>query len=205
MSVSVRKILILIIVIILQSCSSKQKRKPLGNSTFQKEMNSEFKDASKSPLTKSGLRKFKGLDFFKIDTTYKVTAKLIKTPDAPNFHFPTTKGTVVVYKKYGNILFKIADKNFKLAIYKDTKPSKKYENNLFLPFLDKTNGKTSYQGGRFIDILTTDETKNNTIIIDFNKAYNPYCAYSNRYSCPITPRDNYLDIQIKAGVKAYKK
>ncbi len=205
MNSGIRKILVIIFVIVLQSCNSQQKRKVLGNSAFQKELNSEFKDASKSPLTKRGLRKFKGLDFFKIDDIYKVTAKIVKTPDAPNFHFPTTKGTVVVYKKYGIVSFKIADKNFELAIYKDIKPSEKFQNHLFLPFFDKTNGKTSYEGGRFIDVLTTDETQNGTILIDFNEAYNPYCAYSNRYSCPITPRDNYLDIEINAGVKAYKK
>ena len=78
---------------------------------------------------------------------------------------------------------------------------KKYPRIIF----DKTNGKTSYEGGRFIDVLTTDESKAGTIVIDFNKAYNPYCAYSDRYSCPITPRDNYLDIEVEAGVMAYKK
>ena len=74
-----------------------------------------------------------------------------------------------------------------------------------MPFLDNTNGKTSYEGGRFIDVLITDEKNDGTIILDFNRAYNPYCAYSNRYSCPITPRDNYLNTEIKAGVMAYKK
>ena len=75
---------------------------------------------------------------------------------------------------------------------------------MFLPFLDETNGKTSYGGGRFIDVLTTDEETDGTITIDFNKAYNPYCAYSDRYSCPITPRNNFIAIEINAGVMTYK-
>ena len=197
--------LIFFFLIILQSCVNKEKRILFGDSDYQKEMNAVFKDASKSPLTKRGLKKFRGLDFFPISANYKVVAKIIKTPDAPIFNFPTTTNRVAVYKKYGVISFFIDGNNFELAIYKEENPEFKYKNNLFLPFFDKTNGKTTYEGGRFIDVLTTDESKNGTIIIDFNKAYNPYCAYNNRYSCPITPRDNYLDIQIKAGVMAYKK
>ena len=201
-----RKILLLVFVIVLQSCNGQAKRKIIGDSDFQKEMNSKFKDASKSPLTKRGLKKFKGLEFFALDSKYKVDAKITKTPDAPTFNFPTTTDRVAVYEKYGVVSFTIEGKDFQLEIYQDENPQEKYKNHLFLPFFDNTNGKTSYEGGRFVDVLTTDENvEKGTITIDFNKAYNPYCAYSDRYSCPITPRDNYLDIEIKAGVKAYKK
>lgn len=187
------------------SCNSQGKRKPLGNSKFQKEMNAKFKDASSSPLTKKGLKEFKGLDFFPIDEKFKVIAKLEKTPEGKVFNFPTTTNRIAKYKKYGVVKFTIDGKELELDIYKDPNPEPTYQDYLFLPFLDKTNGKTSYSGGRFIDITQKDEQENGTIIIDFNKAYNPYCAYSDRYSCPITPRDNSLDIEIKAGVMAYKK
>lgn len=200
-----KKVLLIILVIVFQSCSSQKKRKISGKSDFQTEMNSKFKDASRSPLTKRGLRKFKGLDFFPISNIYKVKAQLNKTPDAPTFSFPTTTDRVAVYKKYGVVSFNINGKDFELAIYQDEDPKPKYKDHLFLPFLDNTNGKTSYEGGRFIDVLITDENEDGTITIDFNKAYNPYCAYSDRYSCPITPRSNYLDTEIKAGVMAYKK
>ena len=79
-----------------------------------------------------------------------------------------------------------------------------YKDYLFLPFTDATSGQGSYAGGRFLDVLTTDE-KEGTMLIDFNKAYNPYCAYSGRYSCPITPKENHLTVAIRAGVKAYEK
>ena len=187
------------------SCNAQKKRTLTGKSEFQLEMNAKFKDASKSPLTKKGLKKFKGLDFFPIDEKYKVTAKLTKTPDAPLFKFPTTTDRVVTYKKYGVVSFIIDNKEFELDIYQDEHPKEEYKDYLFLPFLDKTNGNTSYAGGRFVEVYTTDEQQNGTITIDFNKAYNPYCAYSNRYSCPITPRNNYLDIKIEAGVMTYKK
>ena len=91
-----RKNLLIILVVIIYSCNSQEKRKLLGVSDFQKEMNVKFKDASKSPLTKRDLKKFEGLDFFKIDDKYKVVAKLTKTPDAPSFSFPTTTDRVAV-------------------------------------------------------------------------------------------------------------
>ena len=79
-----------------------------------------------------------------------------------------------------------------------------YANYLFLPFNDNTNGKTSYGGGRFID-LEIPEAGSKTIVIDFNKSYNPYCAYNHKYSCPIPPSENNLNVEISAGVKAYKE
>lgn len=187
------------------SCSGQEKRKPVGESEFQKEMNAKFKDASTSPLTVKGLKKFKGLDFFPVNNKFKVVAKLTKTPEAKIFSFPTTTSRIAKYKKYGVISFKIDGKEFELDIYKNPNPTPDYGDYLFLPFLDKTNGKTSYRGGRFVEITTKDEQGDGTIMVDFNKAYNPYCAYSDRYSCPITPRDNSLDIEINAGVMAYKK
>ena len=77
-----------------------------------------------------------------------------------------------------------------------------YEDYLFIPFNDLTNGNETYDAGRYMDLETTDE---NTIVIDFNKAYNPYCAYNDEFSCPIPPRENDLDVEIIAGVLAYKK
>ena len=72
---------------------------------------------------------------------------------------------------------------------------------LFLPFTDLTNGEATYAGGRYIDLAIPD---GDTLIIDFNKSYNPYCAYNKKYSCPIVPKVNHLEIDINAGVKAFK-
>ena len=190
---------------LFESCNSQNKRKISGKNEFQRQMNSKFKDASTSPLTKKELKKFKSLDFFPINNKLRVKAKLIKTPEAPSFKFATSTERIVFYKKYGEIYFVVEGKELKLTIYKNEFPSIGYENHLFLPFLDKTNGFSTYKGGRFIDVLTTDELSDGSILIDFNKAYNPYCAYSNRYSCPITPKENFLDVEITAGVMDYKK
>jgi len=200
-----KKTIILLLISSLLACNSQGKKKPLGKSDFQREMNAKFKDASTSPLTKKGLKEFKGLDFYPIQEKFKVSAKLTKTPKGKIFNFPTTTSRIAKYKQYGIVNFTIDGKEFTLDIYKDPTPKSAYTNHLFLPFFDETSGKTSYAGGRFIDVLTTDEQKDGTIGIDFNKAYNPYCAYSDRYSCPITPRDNFIAIAIEAGVMAYKK
>ena len=116
----------------------------------------------------------------------------------------TTTSRLPVYVKYGEITFTLKGKPHKLNVYQNQDLVKKegYENYLFLPFLDDTNGDTTYGGGRYID---TRQPEGNTMIVDFNTAYNPYCAYNERYSCPIVPRENYLETKIKAGVKAFEK
>ncbi len=79
-----------------------------------------------------------------------------------------------------------------------------YKDHLFLPFTDLTSGEESYGGGRYIDLETTGII-NNRLVIDFNKAYNPYCTYSDGYNCPIPPRENDLPVAIRAGEKAFAK
>lgn len=172
----------------------------------QYKQNLQFHDKVKSPLTKKDFKNFKQLEFFTIDKKFKVEATLTRTPDAPVFEMPTTTTRKPLYKKYGILTFTIDGKQQKLELYQsqDFDRDPMYRDYLFLPFTDKTSGQESYGGGRYIDLLTTDE-RNGKIFIDFNKAYNPYCAYNGRYSCPITPKQNHVTVAIKAGVKAYEK
>lgn len=171
----------------------------------QYKQNLKFHSKNTSPLTEEGLKKFKSLDFFTIDKKFRIKATLIKTPNAPIFEMPTTTNRKPLYKKYGTLIFTVDGKKQQLNIYQSQDfRDPTYKDNLFLPFTDKTSGQGSYAGGRYIDMLTTDE-KDGKIYIDFNKAYNPYCAYSGRYSCPITPKENHITVAIKAGVKAYEK
>ena len=101
---------------------------------------------------------------------------------------------------YGTVNFTINGKDFKLNDYQShrLREIEQYKNDLFLPFKDLSNGEESYGGGRFIDL---EIPKENTLIIDFNKAYNPYCAYSTRYSCPVPPKGNFVEMKVLAGVK----
>lgn len=171
---------------------------------FQNHLNSEFRDPDKSPLPKSEIKSFKALDFFPADSGYRVEAEFLRTPNEVAFEMPTTTDRKPVYIKYGEVYFRLKDREFKLNVYQGLELSKKeeYKDYLFLPFTDLTNGRNTYSGGRYLD-LKIPEGK--YIILDFNKAYNPYCAYSGEYSCPIVPTDNHLEIAVAAGVKAYKK
>ena len=118
----------------------------------------------------------------------------------------TTTDRLPLYRKYGIASFRLNGKDFQLSLYQPQQEitSTDHSNLLFLPFNDLSNGKTSYGGGRFIDI-ETPAVNAKTVIIDFNKSYNPYCAYNSKYSCPIPPKENDLEIEIPAGVKAYGK
>lgn len=194
-------------VFFLSFCNSQEKRKHIGDSEFQRKMNADFKDASRSPLKKRDLKNFKGLSFFPIDNKFKVTANLKKLNDSTVYKFNTTTSRIVEYHKYGILTFVIDNKKHSLNLFKSVNSygnKAKYSNSLFLPFYDKTNGKTSYKGGRFIELKTFNISKDKTIVIDFNQAYNPYCAYNSKYSCPIVPSQNRLNIKIEAGVMAYK-
>ena len=169
---------------------------------FQSELNKSYADSLKSPLMKDDLTQFKGLDFYPIDEKYIVEAIFIRTKKEKSFKMKTTTSRTPIYKKYGELHFSIDGKELKLNVYQNVDLKKKpgYDDYLFLPFSDLTCGKDSYIGGRYIDMRIP---KSGKVTIDFNQAYNPYCAYNYEYSCPIVPLENDLDIEINAGVKKF--
>jgi len=174
------------------------------NRNFRITMNKEFADTAETPLTKEGLKSFKEISFFPVKVKYRVKAKLTRTPDEVPFEMPRSKGNTGTYRKYGEATFSLNGKECKVNVYQFMKliNDEKYKNDLFLPFKDLTNGKQTYGGGRFLDLVIPEGDE---IIIDFNKAYNPLCCYGNpRYSCPIPPAENHLEIKIMAGEKMYK-
>lgn len=169
---------------------------------FQKNLNKEFSNKEKSPLTEGDLKLFKELDFFPIDTNFIVTAKLKFFKDSKTFKMQTNTDRLPIYKTYASATFTLKGKEFVLNIYQNEKllQTTEFEDYLFLPFTDKTNGNGSYGGGRYMDL---EIPKGDTMVIDFNQAYNPSCAYNEKYSCPIPPKANDLNIEIKAGVKKF--
>ncbi|MFD0977875.1 DUF1684 domain-containing protein [Salinimicrobium gaetbulicola] len=183
--------------------NAQKNEKVLAAERFQKKINKEFKDPAQSPLPEKDRKTFKGLDFFEIDTAFSVVAEFARTPFETPFAMPTTTDRKPIYVKYGELFFKLKGKEYKLNVYQNQHPKKEeYKDYLFLPFTDLTNGEESYAGGRYIDMTIP---RSNRVVIDFNQAYNPYCAYSGEYSCPIPPEENDLDLAVKAGVKAYSK
>ena len=198
-----KKLLVIFTLAFYFGCAQ-EKTAVKGETEWQKEMNADFKDASKSPLKKKDLKKFKGLDFFKFDSTFVVKAVLKRTPETKWFKMKTTTSRESEERVFGILTFELKGQSFQLNVYqgKELMTTEGYEDYLFLPFLDDTNGDTTYGGGRYIDLRIPEE---NEIEIDFNKAYNPYCAYNEKYSCPIVPRENYLPLKVEAGVKAFDK
>jgi uncharacterized protein (DUF1684 family) len=199
--------LLLCFVAVLLACNSQGRRVLTGKTEYQQTLNASYKDATKSPLKKKDLKKFKGLDFFPVDSSFIVTAKLEKTANAPTFEMATTTSRKPLYKEYGTLTFSLKGKDRKLTIYQsqDDLNDEKYKNYLFLPFTDDTSGNESYGGGRYMDVMSTDENTDGTIVLNFNNTYNPYCAYNEKYSCPLTPRKNHLDTEIKAGIMVFEK
>lgn len=169
----------------------------------QKEQNLQFKTKGKSPLTEEDRKSFKELEFFDIDLNYRVEAKFLRTPNEEAFAVGTSSGRTKFLIKYGVLKFSIKGEHLTLAVYQSQRllSNPIYKDYLFLPFNDVSNGDTTYSGGRFIDLTIPS---GDTIIVDFNKAYNPYCAYSDGWSCTIPPVENNLEIEIIAGVKKYK-
>ena len=175
--------------------------------SFQEEMNSSFKNVEESPLEESERKKFKTLPFFKIDESYKVEADFVRTTDGKPFEMQTTTDRKPIYQKFGEVSFELHGKRHTLNVYQsqDLTQKEEYKNYLFLPFTDLSNGQESYEGGRYIDLQipkreAADGQELDKITIDFNKAYNPYCAYNHNYSCPIPPKENHLDVKVLAGV-----
>lgn len=169
---------------------------------FQKELNAEYADAKTSPLLPEDLKSFQTLDFYPANAQFFVVAQFIRSENEQPFEMKTTTARKPVYVKYGEAHFSIDGQFFKLNIYRNIELSKKeqYKDYLFLPFSDLTCGNESYIGGKYIDIKIP---QGDTIVIDFNTSYNPYCAYNPKYSCPKVPLENDLKIEIRAGVKKF--
>jgi uncharacterized protein len=145
--------------------------------------------------------------FFPIAEEYRITATVERIYEAPWFKMQTSAKTYKTYRVYAIVHFSLNDTALKLNVYQsqDLMSSKEYARYLFIPFTDKTSGEESYDNGRYID-LTMDDLEPGNFVIDFNKAYNPYCAYvSNQYSCPIPPKENDVKVAIRAGEMKYGK
>ena len=198
------RILLLIVIIFSFSCREDKRYQDVNLTEYQRQVNNYFKDASVSPLKPKDLKNFQGLDFFEFDSIYVVKAKIEETKESLPFKMKTTTDIPADVRKYADLFFQITDKEFELSVYENLEYEgvEGYENYLFLPFLDETNENETYGGGRYLDLFLNGT---DSIIIDFNKAYNPKCVYDENFSCPIVPRKNFLNTRIEAGVKNFIK
>jgi uncharacterized protein (DUF1684 family) len=140
---------------------------------------------------------FTGLSYYPPDPAFRFTLPLKRVESQP-FTFQTSTGDERVYQRIGTVEFEVEGQPAQLAIYKSED-----DDDLFLPFRDATSGKETYGAGRYLEPV---ELTNGEILLDFNLAYNPYCAYSEAFSCPLPPVENWLTtVAIRAGEKMYKE
>jgi len=169
---------------------------------FQKHINDFIGKHPQSPLGRKERKKFTGLPHYEWIGAYVIEATSVDFPeDEPLIEMATSTGESVTYRPHTRLSFTIAGQSGELTVYKDPKVD-----DFFLPFKDATNGSDTYGSGRYLDSHRPClwQEANGKWMIDFNYAYNPYCAYNQDYSCPLPPRENWLSIPILAGEKSFK-
>ncbi len=178
----------------------KQHKKQIES--FRKQKDADYRIPKKTMLTSELLKDFKGLKYFPIDYNYNVKAKLTRLESLPKIKIKTSTGKVSKYVIYGILSFNINGKSLQLNVYQSARlvGSFRTRDALFVPFTDKTSGKETYSGGRY---LVLDIPTGNTLNLDFNMAYNPFCVYNPNHSCPIPPSENDLPVRIPVGEKMY--
>jgi len=169
----------------------------------RKEKDLFFKHHPQSPIPQNMRGEFKGLNYFPGDPSYRFLCKLTRRPSPATVRMMTSTGEERDYLKVGYVQFIIQGKTQTLQAYKAAgeHTHEGERETLFIPFKDATSGKETYDAARYLEIV---EAEDGSFLVDFNKAYNPYCAYSEAYSCPFPPRENWRDVPIKAGEKKFK-
>jgi len=166
---------------------------------FREKRDRFFKEDPHSPLKESDRKKFKGLFYYPIDLKYAMAGAIERYPTEPKPMYvilPTNKETGRKYVKYGRFKFKWEGKAYTLQVFRPLGGGE-----LFLPFKDKTSETETYPKGRYLSIEPMPGGK---VLIDFNRAYNPFCQFNEKYTCPYAPEENCLDIVIRAGEKRFR-
>lgn len=160
---------------------------------FRKMKDDFFAHEGQSPLTPGQKKSFKGLIYFPPNPALDLEVIVEEFPDKQRIEMQTTTGDIQVYERYGKFHFTVDDRPAELTIYHS-------ETGYFLPFVDSLASKETYPAGRYLE---PEELGNNRFHVDFNLAYNPYCAYNDYWSCPLTPFENRLQVPIRAGEKLF--
>jgi len=166
--------------------------------SFREKKDRFFREDFRSPLKEADRKKFKGLAYYPIDLRYAMTGSIETYPVEPKPAYATlltNKAIGKKYVKYGRFKFKLDGKEYALQIYRSLAGD-----DLFVPFKDKTSGTETYEKGRYLYI---EPMPGGEVLIDFNRAYNPFCQYNEKYTCPFAPQENWLDIAVRAGEKRF--
>lgn len=165
-------------------------------SIYRHERAEFFRYSSESPfLTQKVI--FTYLDYYPTNTDFRIEAQFVKNNTLDTISLATSTGTTENYIIIGKADFQFQERKNTLLVLRSLTPRDK---TLFIPYLDTTSGETTYGGGRYLDVIYP---RHKTILLDFNKSYNPYCAYTAAYTCPFPPKENRLTIAIEAGEKSF--
>jgi uncharacterized protein (DUF1684 family) len=160
---------------------------------FRNRKDDFFAHEPQSPLTAQQKRNFKGLNYFTPNPTLRIEVQVEEFSVKEQIEMQTTTGDIQVYQRYGRFQFSVDGQPAELTIYAS-------EDGYFLPFVDSLLGKETYPAGRYLE---PEPLGNGRFLVDFNLAYNPYCAYNDLWSCPLTPFENRLKVPIRAGEKLF--
>jgi len=155
-----------------------------------------FRSHPHSPIPWAMRGKMAGLEYYPVDPQYRIPVKLVRYPKPDPVVLATSKGVPRNMVRYGYFEFAVSGQTRRLQVYRSLDP----DPYLFVPFRDATSGRETYGAGRYLDL---EERAGEDYVLDFNVAYNPYCAYSNDYVCPFPPRENWFDVPIPAGERDF--
>jgi len=168
---------------------------------FRRQVDDFMRHHPQSPLSEEQRQQFTGLNYFPEDPSMRFTVQVTRLPEnEPLVQMETSTGEMRLYRRWGTFGFEVDGQRATLTIYSDP-----HGHDFFLPFRDATNGRETYSAGRYLDGYRPGlkQVADTLFEIDFNFAYNPYCAYSPDYTCPLPPRENWLDLPIPAGEKVF--
>ncbi len=160
---------------------------------FRAEKDEFFAQHPQSPLTHEQRHNFKGLNYFPENPALRLEVTVKVNPTQETIEIDTTGGTPQTYQRYGRFQFEVEGQKAELTLYAS-------DDSFFLPFVDSLAGKETYPAGRYVEV---EQLANGKFLVDFNVAYNPYCAYNELWSCPLTPAENRLKVPIRAGEKIF--
>jgi uncharacterized protein (DUF1684 family) len=158
-----------------------------------------FKNDPGSPIPPDKKATLLPLAYFPIDELYAVPATLEPSADRTRIEVPTSIGKVRQLERIGTLKFSVQGQPRRLTAFRDLES--RDVNRLFVPFADQTSGAETYQAGRYMEL---DPTPTGIYVVDFNVAYNPYCYYSPEFDCPFPPKENRLEVPIRAGERMHK-
>lgn len=202
-------VIALLLLLIPAAACSRQNAPGIQSADLQDEMISEriardeaFKKGANSPIPEQERESFQGLKYYPVNQSLRYSVKLNRYSRPENVRLSTNTGEIRSGLRYGYFEFKVEGQTCRLQVYRLDDTTGSGGPNLFIPFRDATSGKETYASGRYIDL---EENTTGIYDLDFNRAYNPYCAFNSKYSCPLPPSENNLPVSIEAGEKKYEK